>query len=385
VSAISCRRLDPAPPDMLAQWTDLARELLFGNSKRRSIPNLDGPWRPNESLEACPILPCRIKQADGVAADARGTLYASSQNKILALSGPRFDRVEEVASFQARVSGLAWSAMVGLVAGVAGTGVVVLGSNGERRVLPPINGPLRCVTDIALSDDGIIYATDGSLQFEYGDWVQDLMNKGESGRLVRYAADLRSGDVVASGLAFPMGIALDQSKGALIVPEAWRHRVLRFPINPAGEPQIVADDLPGYPTRIAADGAGGWWLSFIALRTQLVEFVLREDEFRRRMVATIPVSDWIAPSVSALSSPLQPQQLGALHTHGVKKPWAPPRSYGLVAHFNSEFNCTASFHSRSNGTRHGTTGLVQQGGKLYVASQGGDCILVLNLEGGHEG
>ncbi len=47
-------------------------------------------------------------------------------------------------------------------------------------------------------------------------------------------------------------------------------------------------------------GGGGFWLSFFAVRTHLVEFVLREDDFRQEMMKTIPnPAYWISPALAS--------------------------------------------------------------------------------------
>jgi hypothetical protein len=62
---------------------------------------------------------------------------------------------------------------------------------------------------------------------------------------------------------------------------------------------------------------------------------------------------------------------------GVHKPWAPTRSYGLVVRLDARWQPVSSAHSRAGGQRHGVTGLVEHGGRLLAASQGGDVVVVL--------
>jgi hypothetical protein len=47
-------------------------------------------------------------------------------------------------------------------------------------------------------------------------------------------------------------------------------------------------DLPGYPARISPAQAGGSWLAVFAPRRQIVEFVLREPAYRKRMLQEVP-------------------------------------------------------------------------------------------------
>ena len=181
---------------------------------------------------------------------------------------------------------------------------------------------------------------------------------------------------MAGGLAFPYGVAL--AAGQLIVSESWRHRLVRI----EGSAAIpVLRDLPGYPARICPAADGGFWLSVFAPRSQLIEFVLREKAFRSRMMAEIDPAHWVAPTLAHAQDFLEPMQGGALKSHGILKPWAPTRSYGLVIRLNAQFQPIASCHSRADGTHHGVTSCIEAGGRLLVASKGGDAILALPLPG----
>ena len=107
-----------------------------------------------------------------------------------------------------------------------------------------------------------------------------VMSLGHSGRLI--AIDLAGGaaSVIASGLAYAFGASAAGTE--TWVSESWSSRVQAF----AGgrRSRAVTDSLPGYPSRISAAQGGGFWLTCFALRTQLIEFVLREHAYRRRMV-----------------------------------------------------------------------------------------------------
>ena len=70
-------------------------------------------------------------------------------------------------------------------------------------------------------------------------------------------------------------------------------------------------------------------------------------------------------------------QGGAIRTHGIIKPWAPTRSYGLLVRLDANFQPIASYHSRADGLFHGVTSALQIGDRVLVASRGGNAILSL--------
>ena len=124
------------------------------------------------------------------------------------------------------------------------------------------------------------------------------------------------------------------------------------------------DQLPVYPSRIAPASDGGFWLTAFTAITQLIEFILRERGYRKRMMREVPPEFWVAPRLRSGGSFREPMQGAHLKTMGVVKPWAPPRSYGLVIRLASDFSPLFSFHSRVDGENHGVTAVAEFNGAL---------------------
>jgi hypothetical protein len=138
----------------------------------------------------------------------------------------------------------------------------------------------------------------------------------------------------------------------------------------AGRSAPVLENLPAYPSRLSRSADGAIWLALFAPRSQLVEFVLSETRYRRRMVEEIDPDFWMAPSLRSGQSPLEPTQQGGVRQLGVLKPWSPSRSYGLVARLDAAYRPFASFHSRANGRRHGVTACLAFQGRVYFVAKG---------------
>jgi hypothetical protein len=118
-----------------------------------------------------------------------------------------------------------------------------------------------------------------------------------------------------------------------------------------------------------------------APRSQLVEFVLSEDRFRRRMIREIDADYWVAPCLRSGATPLEPTQQGGVRQLGVLKPWSPSRSYGLVARLDPAFRPVTSLHSRAHGRRHGVTSCLMVGNQLYFAAKGDGVVAARSYEG----
>ena len=115
------------------------------------------------------------------------------------------------------------------------------------------------------------------------------------------------------------------------------------------------------------------------MRTKLVEFVLQEDQYRQAMMAQIEPRYWVVPALAALDDHWEPLQGGGIKQLGISKPWAPPRSYGLVVRLDPDLEPVASLHSRANARRHGVTGVLELDAQLLCTSRGNGLVLQVPL------
>ncbi|MGE3772463.1 MAG: SMP-30/gluconolactonase/LRE family protein [Gammaproteobacteria bacterium] len=338
------------------------------------LPVMDGPWTPNRGLDVARTLGPALPGCDDLAAGADGRAFVSADRAIWSMSTQDLATRSLYAECEHAVGALLAQGDT-LYAALEDRGVVRLDAAArETARLDRVAGrPLRCVTALAALPDGRLLIADGSARHPASRWTHDLMEKGASGRIVLAAADLSQASVLADGLAWPAGLLADARGECLWFSESWRHRVQCLDLAGACTP--VLRNLPGYPGRLGRDPAGGAWLAVFAARTHLVELVLRERKYREEMLATIDPQFWIAPSLHASGHYLEPLQGGALKKLGVVKPWAPPRSYGLVARLSAELECSASLHSRAGGLHHGITAARAIDARLVVVSKGSGRLL----------
>jgi hypothetical protein len=99
------------------------------------------------------------------------------------------------------------------------------------------------------------------------------------------------------------------------------------------------------------------------------------------MIATIVPDYWIAPAFSGGSNCLEPMQIGSVKALGIQKPWAPPRSYGLVVRIDEDGEAVERLHSRVGGRYHGITAACDTAQGLVVVSKGSGRLL-LDRSGG---
>ena len=87
--------------------------------------------------------------------------------------------------------------------------------------------PFAFTDDVAVASDGVVYFTDASSKFGYGDHMLDLLEGRPHGRLLRYDPASKATTVLAQGLYFANGVALAQDESFLVVNETYRYRVMR--------------------------------------------------------------------------------------------------------------------------------------------------------------
>ena len=365
---------------MTSQLVEYLREVLFPNRDRHGIPPLDGAWRANDTLEQIGVV-AGIEAPDDIVADEDGRLYVSSGKSLLRLEPGAAEALHAVASAEAVLGGLCADGTGGILACAAGEGVLRIGTDGAMTLLGGGTGDApKHATGVLALPDGSILACEGARECAPADWVHDLMGKGRSGRLMRFDPGTGHWQTLHDGLAWPAGLCLSPDGSAVLMTEAWRHRLLRYPADDI-RPQsceVVIPNMPGYPARIRPGDDGGYWMSLFAMRTALVELVLEETALREEMIETMEPDHWIAPALAATGDPHEFTQLGRVRVLGYLKPWAPPRAYGLVVRLDGRGRPVVSMHSRADGSRHGITGICAANGALWIAAKG--CGLILRAE-----
>ena len=346
------------------------RGLLSGHRDHHPIPVMDGTLMPNNALDACDPVAAYEAAPDDIACTADGGVFVSCGHRVLFHDDLSAAQPREIVSFDGPVGALALHPDGRLLACVSGQGLAAVGPTGEVQWLAEVAGSaLQNLTAVMAAPDGTVYLAEGARQCRPEDWQHDLLAGGKSGRLVRCSADLRDAKVLIDRLAWPHGLALTPAGDQLLFTESWAHTVSRCRLD-GSQPVRVMRNSPGYPARINAAREGGHWVSFLAVRTQLVELVLKDRDFRDEMVRTIAPEHWITPALVSAGSYMEPLQGGAIRKLGLVKPWAPPRAYGLVCRIDEDGSVVESLHSRVGGSAHGITSARAHADGLLIVSKG---------------
>jgi hypothetical protein len=342
---------------------------LFGRGEAAvTVPPLDGAFMPNRALDEAAR--AALEGVDCLAVHD-GELVASAGDGIFVLAAD--GSWNKRRSYGSTVACLAPIGDDGLAVALADGEIAVEGGRFDGRRYRA--GDAACITAVAAIGTGL-YVANGSATNGTDEWQRDLLERNASGSLWRIDLDSGNTSRLAEGLAWPAGLAVDAE--GLVFSEAWKHRLVR--IDPA-RPQalrVLHADLPAYPGRIAP-AADGWWLALFAPRSQLVEFVLREPAYRRRMMAEVPREFWVAPRLRSGRNFYESLQGGGVKHLGMLKPWAPTMSAGLCVKLDRAFQPRSSLQSRADGGTHGVTGAVEHDGRLFAAARGDGVVVSLPL------
>jgi hypothetical protein len=341
-----------------------------------TIPSMDGAFRPNRLLDQAEVI-AEVKEPDNLVDDGTRILLTSGSALLSIGRGDSLVTPEAVHRFDAPISCVAGHASGLLAIGLNDGRIVLHGGHHDGKVLSKLGDrALFCPTALVFVDPQTLLIALGSRTNTPQSWKRDLMEKNATGSVWRLNLESGEATCLADNMAFPYGLA-PLASDSVVVSEAWRHRLVL--VNGKTKPQVMLGDLPGYPARISSDGNGGHWLSIFAPRRQMVEFVLREPAYLKRMLTEVPEELWMAPALSSGHSFEEPLQGGAVKHLGIDKPWAPTRSYGMLVGLNHDFSPLRSAHSRADGKRHGITSALGLGVKVLAASKGSGKILALDV------
>lgn len=339
------------------------------------IPVFDGALKGNEVLQTASVV-ARLHDPSDLTTDGTQILVAEGAN-VVSINEMGLHRV--VIESKRRITALAAIAD-GVACALEGREIRVFGGRFDgARFIGHESQPFHAVNALSARGTTLI-VTDGSQSRSDHEWRHDLMESGRSGRV--FWIDFETGKVskIGADLMYAYGAAALQ--GETLVSESWAHRLIAIDKN--GRTRLVEEEFPAYPSRISV-GSDGYWLTMFCARTELVEFVLREPEYRRRMMASLDPDLWIVPQLRSFTHIQEPAQWGAIRRDGVIKPWAPPRSYGLVVKLDAVGKPQYSFHSRMSGPFHGIVAAAEMEGWLYLLSKGDNALVKIDIAKAEEG
>lgn len=201
--------------------------------------------------------------------------------------------------------------------------------------------PYRFVDDVAVSADGrIAWFTDASSRFGYDEVMLAAFEHRPNGRLLAYDLEEGGVEVLADGLYFPNGVTAGPDDEYLLFNETMRYRVMRYWLKGerAGEVEVFADNLPGFPDNVTFNGEDRFWVALYAPRNPVLDKLLPRP-FLRKVAARLPES-------------LQPL----------------PHPHAWVVALDLDGNVVADLQYRGDDAYAPITSAIERDGYLYLGS-----------------
>jgi sugar lactone lactonase YvrE len=224
---------------------------------------------------------------EDTAVDERGHVFTGLVDGTILRFSPDGGRPQVVASVGGRPLGVEILGDGELLVCNADLGLQRVTVSGEVSVLVDRfeDRPLLLTNNATVAGDGTVYFTDTSTRWSLHEYVNDLLEGQETGRVFARRPD-GSVDMVLDGLQFANGVALDADEESLFVAETGRYRIWRHWLAgaKAGSTEVFVDNLPGFPDNLSFAG-GILWTAAPSPRQAIVDLMhprpwLRKATFR---------------------------------------------------------------------------------------------------------
>lgn len=143
--------------------------------------------------------------------------------------------------------------------------------------------------DLDVDRQGRVYFSDASYRWGFGHHIEDTLEHGAKGRLLRYDPVAKRADTLMAELHFANGVALGPDDAYVLVNETTEYKVTRFWLmgEKAGQREIFAENLPGFPDNITFNGRDRFWVALFSPRTPALDSALPHP-FLRQVVMRLP-------------------------------------------------------------------------------------------------
>ncbi|XP_026656672.1 protein STRICTOSIDINE SYNTHASE-LIKE 3-like [Phoenix dactylifera] len=141
---------------------------------------------------------------------------------------------------------------------------------------------LNFTNDLDIDEEGNIYFTDSSTNYQRRNFMQLVFSGEPSGRLLKYNPVTNETTVLLRNLQFPNGVSLSKDGSFFVFCEGSRGRLSRYWLKgeKAGTSDIFAI-LPGFPDNVRTNEKGEFWVAIHCRRTVYAHLMGRYTRLRK--------------------------------------------------------------------------------------------------------
>lgn len=150
--------------------------------------------------------------------------------------------------------------------------------------------PLKFTNDLDVDDEGNVYFTDSSTNYQRRNFIQLVLSAENTGRVLKYDPVTKQTTVLERDLQFPNGLTLSKDGSFFIFCEGAIGRLRRYWLkgDKAGTSEIFAI-LPGFPDNIRTNKDGDFWVA-LHCRRNLYAHVISMYPGLRKFILKLPIS-----------------------------------------------------------------------------------------------
>lgn len=150
--------------------------------------------------------------------------------------------------------------------------------------------PLRFTNDLDIDDEGNVYFTDSSTNYQRRNFMQLVFSAEDTGRVLKYDPTTKQTTVLLRNLQFPNGLSLSKDKSFFVFCEGSVGRLHKYWLigEKAGNLEAFAI-LPGYPDNVRTNEKGEFWVA-IHCRRSLYSHLMALYPKIRHFVLKLPIS-----------------------------------------------------------------------------------------------
>lgn len=269
-----------------------------------------GAWAATGSLDDPAVFAVPGRGPEDVLVDDDGTVLTGLADGRVVRVDPERRTATTVADTGGRPLGLEWLPDRDVLVCDAERGLLrVAPASGAVEALPCHGrGPdVALANNAAVAADGTILFTDSTQRFSLDEYMLDVLEHGNTGRLLRRDVD-GTVDELLVGLNFANGVALVDDDTAVLVAATCDYAVHRVELagERAGTTTTLHRALPGFPDNMATDDTGLVWLAVPAPRDPLLDRLLPRAPALRRGLARMPDALRPGPRRSAMVVAMRP-------------------------------------------------------------------------------
>ncbi|CAL9117007.1 protein STRICTOSIDINE SYNTHASE-LIKE 3 [Musa acuminata AAA Group] len=149
--------------------------------------------------------------------------------------------------------------------------------------------PFNFTNDLDIDEEGNVYFTDSSTNYQRRNFMQLIFSGEPSGRLLKYNPVTKETIVLHRGLQFPNGVTLSKDGSFLLFCEGSRLRLNRYWLKgeKAGTSDVFAY-LPGFPDNVRTNEKGEFWVA-IHCRHSTYAHLMADHSKLRKFFLKLPI------------------------------------------------------------------------------------------------